>query len=44
MAQDRERLNQIDGAMPRLNAIPQGCASTRAARRLRALPASSGPN
>jgi peptide/nickel transport system ATP-binding protein len=21
-----ERLNQIDGAMPRLNAIPQGCA------------------
>ena len=26
MAQDRERLNQIDGAMPRLNAIPTGCA------------------
>ena len=26
MEQDRERLNQIDGAMPRLNAIPQGCA------------------
>ena len=26
MASDRERLNQIDGAMPRLNAIPQGCA------------------
>ena len=26
MAQDRERLNQIDGAMPRLNAIPKGCA------------------
>ena len=23
---DRERLNQIDGAMPRLNAIPDGCA------------------
>src|SRR5687768_7838951 len=23
---DRERLNQIDGAMPRLNAIPSGCA------------------
>jgi peptide/nickel transport system ATP-binding protein len=23
---DRERLNQIDGAMPRLNAIPPGCA------------------
>jgi len=26
MEQDRERLNQIDGAMPRLNAIPVGCA------------------
>jgi peptide/nickel transport system ATP-binding protein len=26
MSQDRERLHQIDGAMPRLNAIPQGCA------------------
>ena len=26
MAQDRERLHQIDGAMPRLNAIPPGCA------------------
>jgi peptide/nickel transport system ATP-binding protein len=26
MSEDRERLNQIDGAMPRLNAIPQGCA------------------
>jgi peptide/nickel transport system ATP-binding protein len=26
MASDRERLNQIDGAMPRLNAIPRGCA------------------
>ena len=24
--QDRERLNQIDGAMPRLDAIPSGCA------------------
>lgn len=24
--QDRERLNQIEGAMPRLNAIPNGCA------------------
>lgn len=24
--QDREYLNQIDGAMPRLNAIPRGCA------------------
>ncbi len=26
MAIDRERLLQIDGAMPRLNAIPSGCA------------------
>jgi peptide/nickel transport system ATP-binding protein len=26
MRSDRERLNQIDGAMPRLNAIPPGCA------------------
>ncbi len=26
MESDRERLNQIDGAMPRLNAIPRGCA------------------
>jgi peptide/nickel transport system ATP-binding protein len=26
MSQDREHLNQIDGAMPRLNAIPTGCA------------------
>ncbi len=26
MTQDRERLAQIDGAMPRLNAIPPGCA------------------
>ena len=26
MDEDRERLNQIDGAMPRLNAIPSGCA------------------
>jgi peptide/nickel transport system ATP-binding protein len=26
MASERERLNQIDGAMPRLNAIPPGCA------------------
>ncbi len=26
IAIDRDRLNQIDGAMPRLNAIPQGCA------------------
>jgi peptide/nickel transport system ATP-binding protein len=26
MTQDREHLHQIDGAMPRLNAIPQGCA------------------
>ncbi|MEP6721258.1 MAG: ABC transporter ATP-binding protein [Variovorax sp.] len=26
MTIERERLNQIDGAMPRLNAIPTGCA------------------
>ena len=26
MDTDRERLHQIDGAMPRLNAIPSGCA------------------
>jgi peptide/nickel transport system ATP-binding protein len=26
MDSDRQRLNQIDGAMPRLNAIPTGCA------------------
>jgi peptide/nickel transport system ATP-binding protein len=26
MDEDRERLMQIDGAMPRLNAIPKGCA------------------
>ncbi len=26
MASDREQLNQIDGSMPRLNAIPTGCA------------------
>ena len=26
MTGERERLNQIDGAMPRLNAIPPGCA------------------
>ncbi len=26
IAMDCERLNQIDGAMPRLGAIPQGCA------------------
>jgi len=26
MTQDREYLNQIDGVMPRLNAIPTGCA------------------
>lgn len=26
MTEERERLHQIDGAMPRLNAIPKGCA------------------
>jgi len=35
MQQERERLNQIDGAMPRLTAIPQGCAfNPRCARRI----------
>jgi peptide/nickel transport system ATP-binding protein len=35
MSADRERLNQIDGAMPRLNAIPRGCAfNPRCARKL----------
>jgi len=33
MDEDRERLLQIDGAMPRLTAIPAGCAfNTRCAR------------
>jgi peptide/nickel transport system ATP-binding protein len=33
MDRDRERLNQIDGSMPRLNAIPPGCAyNTRCPR------------
>ena len=39
MDEDRERLLQIDGAMPRLNAIPHGCAfnprCTRAVQRCR---------
>ena len=26
IVEERERLTQIDGAMPRLNAIPDGCA------------------
>ena len=26
MEDDRERLNQIEGSMPRLNALPKGCA------------------
>jgi peptide/nickel transport system ATP-binding protein len=26
MTSDRANLNQIEGAMPRLNAIPSGCA------------------
>jgi peptide/nickel transport system ATP-binding protein len=26
IGQDLERLSQIDGSMPRLNAIPKGCA------------------
>jgi peptide/nickel transport system ATP-binding protein len=32
MDEERERLLQIDGAMPRLNAIPPAARSTRAAR------------
>ena len=39
MDEDRERLLQIDGAMPRLNAIPPGCAfNPRCPQRVRALP------
>jgi peptide/nickel transport system ATP-binding protein len=38
MDEDRERLLQIDGAMPRLNAIPHGCAFNPRCRWLRALP------
>ena len=35
MSEDREHLHQIDGAMPRLNAIPSGCAfHPRCERRL----------
>ena len=44
MTIDRERLNQIDGAMPRLNAIPAGLRLQPALpARLRPLHASSGP-
>jgi peptide/nickel transport system ATP-binding protein len=39
MDEDRERLLQIDGAMPRLNAIPKGCAfNPRCPRSWRTLP------
>ncbi len=39
MTMERERLNQIDGTMPRLNAIPPGCAYNPALSAcLRALP------
>ena len=45
MDEDRERLLQIDGAMPRLNAIPPGCAfNPRCPRAFDPLPASSGPS
>ena len=44
MDEDRERLLQIDGAMPRLNAIPPAAPSTRAARRCSTAAASSGPS
>jgi hypothetical protein len=43
MDEDRERLLQIDGAMPRLNAIPGAAPSTRAARRSWTAAAASGP-
>ena len=36
---------QIDGAMPRLDAIPPGCAfHPRCPQRVRALPGASGPS
>ena len=42
IVEERERLTQIDGTMPRLNAIPDGCAfHPRCAARGRALPAAS---
>ncbi len=34
IGQDREQLEQIDGAMPRLNAIPRGCAFNPRCRRV----------
>jgi ABC-type dipeptide/oligopeptide/nickel transport system ATPase component len=43
MDEDRERLLQIDGSMPRLNAIPPAAPSTRAARRPSTAAAASGP-
>ena len=43
MDEDRERLLQIDGAMPRLTAIPPAARSTRAARTRSTAAASSGP-
>jgi hypothetical protein len=42
MDADRERLLQIDGAMPRLNAIPPAAPSTRAARRPSSAAGASG--
>ena len=39
LGDERERLTQIDGAMPRLNAIPPGCAfNPRCPRGVRPLP------
>ena len=39
MDEDRERLLQIDGSMPRLNAIPTGCAFNPRCPRAREVPA-----
>ncbi len=38
IGQDVERLPQIDGAMPRLNAIPQGCAFNPRCNRVKEVP------
>jgi peptide/nickel transport system ATP-binding protein len=43
MDEDRERLLQIDGAMPRLNAIPTGCAFNPRCPQPSTAAAASGP-
>ena len=44
IVEERERLTQIDGAMPRLDAVPEGCAfHPRCPRAMDALPRASGP-